>query len=94
MPCERVVSYIIFAGATKIAPVQCFRLAELPARALSNHLKMIRFFVMAGLVPAIHAFLARARKTWMPGTADKFTQSAQGRLLRPGMTSFHRLHFA
>jgi hypothetical protein len=29
-------------------------------------------FVMAGLVPAIHAFLAE-RKTWMPGT-------------RPGMT--------
>jgi hypothetical protein len=24
----------------------------------------------------------------MPGTADKFTQSAQGRLLRPGVTSF------
>jgi hypothetical protein len=24
----------------------------------------------------------------MPGTADKFTQSAQGRLLRLGMTSF------
>ncbi len=31
---------------------------------------------MAGLVPAIHAFIAGA-KTWMPGTADKFTQSAQ-----------------
>src|SRR5712692_322343 len=27
-----------------------------------------------------------ARKTWMPGIADKFTQSAQGRLLCPGMT--------
>jgi hypothetical protein len=25
-----------------------------------------------------------AVKTWMPGIADKFTQSAQGRLLRPG----------
>jgi hypothetical protein len=24
----------------------------------------------------------------MPGIADKFTQSAQGRLRRPGMTSF------
>jgi hypothetical protein len=23
----------------------------------------------------------------MPGIADKFTQSAQGRLLRPGMTN-------
>jgi len=32
--------------------------------------------VMAGLVPAIHVLLA-APKTWMPGTADKFTQSAQ-----------------
>jgi hypothetical protein len=29
-----------------------------------------------GLVPAIHAF-ADARKTWMRGTAAKFTQSAQ-----------------
>jgi hypothetical protein len=26
------------------------------------------------------------RETWMPGIADKFTQSAQGRLLWPGMT--------
>jgi hypothetical protein len=35
---------------------------------------MIRFFVMAGLVPAIHVFLGlSAAKTWMPGT-------------RPGMT--------
>jgi hypothetical protein len=30
--------------------------------------------VMAGLVPAIHVFLAQAAKTWMPGT-------------RPGMTN-------
>ncbi len=42
---------------------------------------------MAGIVPAIHAFLA-AKKTWMPGNADKFTQSAHGRQLWPGMTSF------
>jgi hypothetical protein len=42
---------------------------------------------MAGLVPAIHVLLA-AKKTWMPGNADKFTQSAQGRQLWPGMTSF------
>jgi hypothetical protein len=61
---------------------------------------MTRFFVMAGhsrlkdgvayarLCPAIHVFLElNAAKTWMPGIADKFTQSAQGRLLRPGMTS-------
>jgi len=32
--------------------------------------------VMAGLDPAIHD-LAAVRKTWMRGTADKFTQSAQ-----------------
>jgi hypothetical protein len=25
-------------------------------------------FVMAGLVPAIHALLQRKRKAWMPGT--------------------------
>jgi len=31
---------------------------------------------MAALVAAIHAFLSAA-KTWMAGTADKFTQSAQ-----------------
>jgi hypothetical protein len=30
--------------------------------------------------------LPRKKKTRMPGTADKFTQSAQSRLLRPGMT--------
>jgi hypothetical protein len=42
---------------------------------------------MAGLVPAIHVFLRQPqRNTWMPGIADKFTQSAQGKLLRPGMT--------
>src|SRR5258708_40273038 len=29
-----------------------------------------------------------AAKAWMPGIADKFTRSAQGRLLWPGMTSF------
>ena len=46
--------------------------------------------VMAGLVPpagpkplrrgegpAIHVFATSERKTWMPGSADKFTQSAQ-----------------
>jgi hypothetical protein len=31
---------------------------------------------MAGLVPAIHVFMVTA-KTWVPGDADKFTQSAQ-----------------
>ena len=36
------------------------------------------FFVMAGLVPAIHVFLCfAAAKTWMPGTS-------------PGMTSFNQ----
>jgi hypothetical protein len=37
---------------------------------------VIRGGVMAVLGTAIHA-LAAARKTWMRGTADKFTQSAQ-----------------
>jgi hypothetical protein len=32
---------------------------------------------MAGLDPAIHVFISRPMKTWMPGIADKFTQSAQ-----------------
>src|SRR5258708_15672225 len=31
----------------------------------------------ARLCPAIHVFLAARLKTWMPGIADKFTQSAQ-----------------
>ena len=45
--------------------------------------------VMAVLRPG-HPRLScsTAAKTWMPGIADKFTQSAQGRLLRPGKTSF------
>jgi hypothetical protein len=43
--------------------------------------------VMAGLDPAIHVLLATRRKTWMPGIADKYTQSAQGRPLWPGMTT-------
>ena len=39
-------------------------------------MRPIRFFVMAGLVPAIHVFLAATLvKSWMPGTS-------------PGMTSF------
>jgi hypothetical protein len=41
---------------------------------------------MAGLVPAIHVFAKHVEnKTWMPGIADKFTQSAHT-LLWPGMT--------
>src|SRR6266849_8003685 len=44
--------------------------------------------VMAGLVPAIHVFSYHpAAQTWMPGIADKFTQSAKNRLLWPGMTN-------
>src|SRR6267378_3137366 len=54
--------------------------------AVSNHEAE---HVMAGLRPG-HPRLPHlsAAKTWMPGIADKFTQSAQGRLLWPGMTSF------
>jgi hypothetical protein len=44
--------------------------------SVSTRLKMTRFYVMAGLVPAIQVFLdLNATKTWMPGT-------------RPGMTNF------
>jgi hypothetical protein len=39
----------------------------------ANRQRERRFFVMAGLVPAIHVFGTAIRKTWMPGT-------------RPGMT--------
>jgi hypothetical protein len=44
---------------------------------------------MAGLCPG-HPRLSylSGATTWMPDIADKFTQSAQGRLRRPGMTSF------
>jgi hypothetical protein len=45
---------------------------------------------MAGLVPAIHVFAA-ARKTWMPGSADKFTQSAQA-WLRAGHDTAVNIH--
>jgi hypothetical protein len=39
-------------------------------------------------VPAIHVFLCcHAAKTWKRGIADKFTQSAEGRLLCPDMTT-------
>jgi hypothetical protein len=41
-------------------------------------------------VPAIHVFDLNAAKTWMPGIADKFTQTEQGRLLWPAMTSLSR----
>jgi len=39
----------------------------------------LAFFVMAGLVPAIHVFLPPQNKAWMPGT-------------RPGMTRRGRAH--
>jgi hypothetical protein len=38
---------------------------------------MIRFFVMAGLVPAIHVFFATTLvKAWMPGTSAGMTSFA------------------
>src|SRR5712664_766755 len=65
---------------------------------LSNNLKTICFSVMAGQKREARLRTRRpghprlscsiGPKTWMPGIADKFTQSAQGRLLWPGMTSF------
>jgi hypothetical protein len=43
---------------------------------------MTRFFVMAGLVPAIHVFVElNAAKTWMPGTRPGMTGSAQKPIL-------------
>jgi hypothetical protein len=33
----------------------------------------MRDFVMAGLDPAIHAFLDEAKKTWMPATSAGMT---------------------
>jgi hypothetical protein len=63
---------------------------------LSNNLKTICFSVMAGQKREARLRARRpghprlscsiGPKTWMPGIADKFTQSAQGRLLWPGMT--------
>src|SRR5258705_2853362 len=61
---------------------------ELEIESGTTRLKMIHFPSWPGFVPAIHVLLAWTQKTWMPGIADKFTQSAQGRLLWPGMTSF------
>src|SRR6266851_9113099 len=48
-----------------------------------------RFKLRHGRARPGHPRLAayKEQKTWMPGIADKFTQSAQGRPLRPGMTS-------
>src|ERR1700726_470088 len=46
---------------------------------------------MAGLVPAIHVFTrCKFQQTWMPGSADKYTWSAQGRPPCPGMTLLAR----
>jgi hypothetical protein len=33
---------------------------------------------MAGLVPAIHAFLNAESKTWMPGTSGRLRPSSTG----------------
>src|SRR5262249_28673963 len=48
--------------------------------------------VMAGLDPAIHVFGYDKSKTWMPGSADKFTQSAQARLRAGHDELFSRRH--
>jgi hypothetical protein len=53
-------------------------------QALSNHTEMILFFVMAGLVPAIHVFLAEALKLWMPGTTQGMTRFARKERGWPG----------
>jgi hypothetical protein len=38
-------------------------------------LRHSRFFVMAGLVPAIHAFKRCTDETWMPATSAGMTPS-------------------
>jgi putative Ca2+/H+ antiporter (TMEM165/GDT1 family) len=43
---------------------------------MAGHSRSKNGVASARLCPAIHVFLAYAAKTWMPGTADKFTQSA------------------
>jgi hypothetical protein len=51
-------------------------------------LKRIRFFVMAGLVPAIHVFLAATLlRRGCPGSQTSLRSLRKGRLLCPGMTS-------
>jgi len=46
-----------------------------------HQLRLNPVFVMAGLVPAIHAFPVSSRpKTWMPGTSPGMTALAQSRV--------------
>jgi hypothetical protein len=47
---------------------------------------------MAGLVPAIHVFLRRILKAWMPGNIRAFTPVFDG--LRPGMTEIIRHRYS
>src|SRR6185312_9395437 len=51
-------------SASSVTPASCNALLDARARAT--------FFVMAGLVPAIHVY-AQARKTWMPGSSPGMT---------------------
>ena len=46
--------------------------------ALDRHLPVT---VMAGLVPAIHAFASAQLKTWMPGTSPSMTSQSQAPLV-------------
>ena len=45
--------------------------------------------VMAGLVPAIHVFIALRGRKDVDARAGKFTQPAQAWLRAPGMTAEH-----
>ena len=59
---------------------------------MAEHSRLKDGVASARLCPAIHGFLAYwPSRTWMPGIADKFTQSAQSRLLWPGMTREARI---
>jgi hypothetical protein len=53
------ISILILRGSPKVARTSEYdRKSSQHFQPLSNQLKMILFFVMAGLVPAIHVFIA------------------------------------
>jgi hypothetical protein len=44
---------------------------------MAGHSRLKDGVASARLCPTIHVLAASIRKTWIPGIADKFTQSAQ-----------------
>src|SRR6266849_378011 len=86
------------AGAALMAPaagyswLACLALVSLGPRSIPADMAagsiMPYRFDPADCQRRRHCARADAVMTWMPGIADKFTQSAQSRLLWPGMTNF------